>query len=51
MPRTPRIAPKENIYHVLTRGNNRQNIFKENRDYEKYEINTTVSFEHIELFL
>jgi putative transposase len=36
MPRTARIAPKENVYHVLTRGNNRQNIFKDESDFEKY---------------
>src|SRR3989338_4185088 len=36
MPRTARIAPKEYIYHTLTRGNNRQDIFREQSDYEKY---------------
>lgn len=36
MPRTARIAPKDYIYHTLTRGNNRQDIFKEQSDYEKY---------------
>ncbi len=36
MPRTARIAPSEHIYHVLTRGNNRQNIFQYERDYERY---------------
>ncbi len=36
MSRTARIAPSEHIYHVLTRGNNRQNIFKDERDYERY---------------
>lgn len=36
MPRTARVAPKENVYHVLTRGNNRQNIFKDESDFEKY---------------
>jgi len=36
MPRTARIAPSEHIYHVLTRGNNRQNVFKDERDYERY---------------
>jgi len=37
MPRTARIAPGDNIYHVLTRGNNRQNVFKDNADYERYK--------------
>jgi len=36
MPRTARIAPKEYVYHILTRGNNREDIFKEERDYKKY---------------
>ncbi|MDX9715518.1 MAG: transposase [Dissulfurispiraceae bacterium] len=36
MPRTARIAPKEHTYHILTRGNNRQIVFKEDSDYEKY---------------
>src|SRR3989337_1948027 len=36
MPRVARIAPEENIYHVLTRGNNRQDIFKDESDYRKY---------------
>jgi len=36
MPRTARIAPKEYVYHILTRGNNRQDIFKDERDYRKY---------------
>lgn len=36
MPRTARIAPKEYTYHVLTRGNNRQDVFKDERDYKRY---------------
>jgi putative transposase len=36
MPRLARIAPKECVYHILTRGNNRQDVFKDNRDYQKY---------------
>lgn len=36
MPRTARIAPKGYVYHILTRGNNRQDIFKDTRDYKKY---------------
>lgn len=36
MPRTARIAPQGYIYHVLTRGNNRQDIFKDERDYKRY---------------
>jgi putative transposase len=36
MPRTARLAPQENIYHILTRGNNRQVIFKHDDDYERY---------------
>ena len=36
MPRTARIAPREYVYHILTRGNNRQDIFKDEKDYKKY---------------
>jgi putative transposase len=36
MPRTARVAPNGYVYHVLTRGNNRQIIFKNEKDYEKY---------------
>ncbi|MEN6318375.1 MAG: transposase [Syntrophaceae bacterium] len=36
MPRTARIAPKEFVYHILTRGNNRQDIFQDEEDYQKY---------------
>ncbi len=36
MPRASRIAPKEYIYHILTRGNNRQDVFKDEKDYRRY---------------
>ena len=36
MPRTARIAPKEHVYHVLTRGNNRQDVFEDEEDFRKY---------------
>lgn len=36
MPRTARVAPKEYLYHILTRGNNRQDVFKDEKDYKKY---------------
>jgi REP-associated tyrosine transposase len=36
MPRTARIAPKDYLYHVMTRGNNRQVIFKDDEDYTRY---------------
>jgi putative transposase len=36
MPRAARVAPKEHIYHILTRGNNRQDVFKDEKDYKKY---------------
>jgi putative transposase len=36
MPRTARIAPKEYVYHVLTRGNNKQHIFKNEDDFIKF---------------
>ena len=36
MPRTARIAPNEYVYHILTRGTDRQNVFKDRKDYKKY---------------
>ncbi|MDH5202963.1 MAG: transposase, partial [Nitrospirota bacterium] len=36
MPRAARVAPKEHVYHILTRGNNRQDVFKDEKDYKKY---------------
>src|SRR3990172_1895533 len=36
MPRTARISPKEYAYHILARGNNRQDVFKDEKDYRKY---------------
>jgi len=36
MPRTARVAPNEYVYHILTRGNNRQAVFKDKQDYKKY---------------
>ena len=36
MPRTARVAPRDYVYHVLTRGNNRQNIFKDEEDFTTY---------------
>ena len=36
MPRTARVAPKEHVYHVLTRGNNRQDVFEDEEDFRKY---------------
>ena len=37
MPRTARVAPPEQVYHILTRGNNRQEIFKSDQDYQEYK--------------
>lgn len=36
MPRIARIYTEEGIFHVLTRGNNKQNIFKEAADFKVY---------------
>jgi len=36
MPRTARVAPKEYVYHVMTRGNNRQKVFKDDEDYSRH---------------
>ena len=36
MPRIFRILPETGIFHILTRGNNRQAVFQDNNDYQKY---------------
>jgi putative transposase len=36
MPRAARIAPRDHIFHILTRGNNRQDVFRDEIDYQKY---------------
>jgi putative transposase len=36
VPRSARIAPKDFVYHVLTRGNNKQDVFKDDEDFRKY---------------
>ncbi len=36
MPRIARIAPRDYIFHILTRGNNRQDVFRDEIDYQKY---------------
>src|SRR4030066_2213474 len=36
MPRTARVAPKDHAYHVLTRGNNRQDVFEDEEDFRRY---------------
>ena len=36
MPRTSRVAPGAQVYHVLTRGNNRQNVFEDKKDFRRY---------------
>lgn len=36
MPRIARIAPRDHVFHILTRGNNRQDVFRDEIDYQKY---------------
>ncbi len=36
MPRIFRILPEKGVFHILTRGNNRQKIFKDDTDYKRY---------------
>lgn len=36
MPRTARVAPENSVYHILIRGNNRQDIFEEDDDYQRF---------------
>jgi putative transposase len=36
MPRTARVTLKNAYYHIITRGNQRQPVFTDHRDYRKY---------------
>jgi REP element-mobilizing transposase RayT len=36
MPRPPRVEFEGALYHVITRGNNRQPVFKDEADYQKF---------------
>ena len=36
MPTMRRLVADEAIYHIIQRGNNRQNIFREDEDFEKF---------------
>jgi putative transposase len=36
MPRSARLIPEEGIFHVITRGNNRMDVFHGDEDYGKY---------------
>ncbi|MBI4708133.1 MAG: transposase [Candidatus Omnitrophica bacterium] len=36
MARKPRIEFEGALYHVITRGNQRQKIFRDEKDYKKY---------------
>ena len=39
MPRASRKKSSTNVYHVILRGNNKQDIFFDEKDYKKIEIN------------
>jgi len=36
MPRTARKAPEEFVDHILARGSNKQDIFKDEEDFKQY---------------
>ncbi|MDD4980058.1 MAG: transposase [Candidatus Omnitrophica bacterium] len=36
MPRTARITIENSCYHIITRGNQKQSVFRNPQDYEKY---------------
>jgi putative transposase len=36
MPRSARVTMKKSCYHIITRGNQKQTVFKEPTDYQKY---------------
>lgn len=37
MPRVARIYTEEGIFHILTRGNNKQRVFKDEHDFQAYK--------------
>ena len=36
MPRTARVIPEVGLFHILTRGNNRQIVFHDDEDFKAY---------------
>jgi hypothetical protein len=42
MPRKPRIEYSGAFYHVIVRGNQKQRIFKDAADFQKYLLTLTV---------
>ena len=36
MPRKPRLLTETGIYHIITRGNNKQNLFFESEGFKTY---------------
>ena len=36
MPRAPRILPETGVFHVFTRGNNKQDVFHDDEDFRTY---------------
>lgn len=51
MPRKPRIEFEGAFYHVITRGNQRQKIFKDPADFQKYLQLLTVYKNRYRFFL
>ena len=37
MPRIARLYTEEGVFHILTRGNNRQTVFKDDSDFRVYK--------------
>ena len=40
MPRVAREISKTKVYHIMLRGNDKQDIFYDEQDYEKFKNNT-----------
>jgi putative transposase len=51
MARKPRIEYEGAFYHVITRGNQRQKIFKDPADYQKYLQFLTIYKNRYKFFL
>ena len=51
MPRVAREISKTKVYHIILRGNDKQDIFYDEQDYEKFKNNTEYLNIILKLFL
>ena len=47
MPRSARLIPDAGVFHIITRGNNREDVFHEDDDFPKYlDLLAAIQKEH-----